>query len=411
MSDMTEKRKKLIILGIPIIIFIFLFISNHFHSKLPGEPPFKNKITFPLSWEKNFEHKITPYWDISQYGEIVCSNNSSKVYFINPLNGKTKKEILLSEDSSNMILKFNNNQIYGVVNNKDIYSINTEEKKVVKEIKNDKRILIFLNGQNIIVYKNNLIFWQDNGKVIVLNTKTGRKIKKRLFFSEVVEDVKVYNNMIYSSKNGFNIYAFEMKTLEEIWKYDIGHTHTGSKPVIIGEKMYLKVENDKRKILVFNPHNGDILNKYNIYVSFIFSDGKDLYGNGKEYVYKIDSDTGEIIWKYKEKAYEILFSNKYVYFQSSTKPVFYKLNKLTGNKVWKIDLFDITLNIKKVISTKKYDILEREDGAIFVLDKNTGEKLWKFKKTVDCDKQNWTVYNGILIISDGANKIYGYKLR
>ena len=71
---------------------------------------------------------------------------------------------------------------------------------------------------------------------------------------------------------------------------------------------------------------------------------------------------------------------------------------------------DNIFDIEEVKSTKRYDIIERNDGSIFALDKNTGEKLWKFNKSTNQQKLYWTVYNDLLIISDGGNKLYAYKL-
>ena len=87
-----------------------------------------------------------------------------------------------------MVLKFDNDNIYGVINNRIVYILDAKDKKVIKEIKSSKKNLY---DENIIVYKDYLIFWQDNGKVTVLNTNTERIINKRLFFSETIEDLEL----------------------------------------------------------------------------------------------------------------------------------------------------------------------------------------------------------------------------
>ena len=104
-----------------------------------------------------------------------------------------------------------------------------------------------------------------------------------------------------------------------------------------------------------------------------------------------------------------MFDNQNVFFESVW-PYFIKLDKITGKKIWKLKMTDNLFDIEEVKSTKIYDIIERNDGSIFVLDKNTGEKLWKFNKTTNRQKLHWRVDNDVLIISDGGNKLYAYKL-
>lgn len=57
-----------------------------------------------------------------------------------------------------------------------------------------------------------------------------------------------------------------------------------------------------------------------------------------------------------------------------------------------------------------YDLIERDDGVILILNKYTGEKLWRFDEFRNKDNMGWTIENGILIITDNVHIIYAFEL-
>ncbi|MFW6243316.1 MAG: hypothetical protein ACOC2W_04065 [bacterium] len=400
------KRVKIIITVFIIAVCIFVIFA-YYSSRMPKPLSFQNKIQHKLIWEKEFSEKITSYWDISQYGELICANNQSNIYFMNINSGNIIKKIFIDKKSYKTILIINKKNIYTIINNKLLYILDSRTGQMKKNIKNNKEMLY---EDYVISYENYLIFLKDNGKTTVIDINNESTTNKQVLMpTSSIESFSLFNGNIYYSKNGYNVYAVELDKLNQLWSYDIGHNKATSKPILLDGKVYLQIDEN---IVIFNPYNGKIIDDFLIDVSEIYTDGKSLYANTPELLMKINKDTGDILWQLKSKV--ISFSFKYdenhIYFESAKQPLFIKIDKNTGSIIWKSDLRDFSFDIKKVSSTSKYDIIERNDGYIFILDKNTGEKLWRFNNTVDKENLGWKVYDNKLIIFDGLNKFYAYDL-
>lgn len=142
-------------------------------------------------------------------------------------------------------------------------------------------------------------------------------------------------------------------------------------------------------------------------------------------IYIVNSELGlfklennEVIWnniQYNdlEKRYRFIFSGNYTY--SNTKdyrgPIIKKVDLSNGDIIWEMEKDDPRFEIRNIVSTPTYDIIQREqDGKIFLLSPETGEKLWAFENVEDPKNVSFNVYNNILIIFDGKSKLYAYNI-
>lgn len=398
---------KILVAAVIGMTFMIVFSNLYYTNRLPESLPFENKIELQLVWDKEFMDSISPYWDISQYGEIVCANNKGTIYTIDTSSGNQIDEKLLTDKGNSVVLVIDSSNIFAIIDSNILFELDLKTGQVQDIIKSDSKDLY---DDNIIYYDSYLVFWNDMGGITVLDLNTDRIVSKSLyFFGAPIAYLNIYNNIIYYSQTGFNVYAVDLKSLNKLWQYEVGHGPAHSNPVIIDDKIYLQVE---EKIVIFDYLRGNIINQINRDVVDIYTDGINLYAYTSRYFLNLNKESGETIWKHRDKVFvrDFLFVDDCIFYEAGERPAFVKLDKEDGKKIWEFDLRDYSFHIEKVVSTDKYDIIERNDGYIFILDKNTGKKLWRFNDTVDPDNLKWEIYDNKLIIFDGLDHFYSYSL-
>lgn len=164
------------------------------------------------------------------------------------------------------------------------------------------------------------------------------------------------------------------------------------------------LETGVRKLLVLDPIDGSILEKHNskVYTPFIIEN---------DYIYtrqlkKVNRITGEIIWENEDDLDLMHIGNKYIYGNSPIS--LFSIDKESGVKNWETIFGKMIHNVK---TSEKYVVVRREDGKTFILDKETGKKLWKFdSEEVYLSLEPMIVIGNALIVFTGDGTIYCFDL-
>jgi len=333
------------------------------------------------------------------------------------------KNIVLSkpQNKSSWIMSNSNHQNYlGNIYLKGINSF-LLKKKIGKDKFPGSKIIT-----SVLVFKNNMIFSDDKGTIFHVNEK-GKIIWKKNIYKKAYK--KIYKNLVFSiykgsifvSDNIGFVYSMNLSNGEILWvrNYEVG---TKSYIKIFDNKIFLI--NEDNKIFSINTKDGSLIWNVLSIESFIKSenllslaiaeDSNLLAITSSADVYKIERNTGDIIWS--RNTADSLYSDATDFFISSeivineNKVIFssgnntYLLNAEDGRTLWRKQVSSVAAPIV----TAKNIFIVTNNGYFVILEKDTGEIIssTNILKILKKKKQNTNIAGFIM----GSNKIYSITL-
>jgi outer membrane protein assembly factor BamB len=148
--------------------------------------------------------------------------------------------------------------------------------------------------------------------------------------------------------------------------------------------------------------------KYSTYIGqyMHFDEGRIYVGTGEPSVYCLDAETGEVIWMYAGKAWQLEVSGDYILIIRKWRGGIVCLRRETGEPVW--ELSGVTYNrvYDDIVLVEMYD----DTGYEGFIDRATGELLWKGDIYGGFYTQGYT--NGIFYFrTDGGKALVAFNMR
>ena len=213
---------------------------------------------------------------------------------------------------------------------------------------------------------------------------------------------EVDEEIIYWGSGDGYLYAIQGSNGELKWKFktnDIIH----ASPVVYKNNVYIGgfdgyfySINKKNGVLVwkFNTIGATYFPKGEIQKAAFVKDNVVYFGSRDYNIYALDAKTGRGRWNMKQQSGWIIATpTEYkgnIYFGTSDAHIFYCMDKINGNIIWKIPL-----NMRvygTAVADKNIVYFGTFDGKIFGVDYKTGEIKWEFQ--TEKSKLNYsTIYN------------------
>lgn len=160
------------------------------------------------------------------------------------------------------------------------------------------------------VYKEGVIFGNQNGEVVSLSLKNGKRqwsfaTKGSIFSSPAVKGDKV----ILGSGDG-KVYCLDARNGKQLWAYTTGAAVLGC-PLIAGDTVFIGGSdhsfialglNDGKLRWKFDGLNGPVVSTPLLY------EGKIIFGAWDTYLYAVDQKDGKLLWKWNPGSAVINFS-------------------------------------------------------------------------------------------------------
>lgn len=396
---------------ISILFIVFITLNNCSFDSKTG-----------IWGDKAKEKKRIAKLEIEQKEVIKVEKIYSSENFFNkqiPL----KKSIVLSKAKNNTSWVMSNLNYQNFLGN--IYLNGIDNILLKKKIGKDK-FSIYQTKTPILVFKNNIIFSDDNGTIFSINErgkilwkkniykKTYKKIYKNLTFS-------IFEGNIYIADNIGFVYSINVNdgSLRWIRNYQ---SPFKSNIKVYDNKIFLINQNNK--IFCLKANDGSVIWNVLSISSFIKSQNLLSLAISKEGdliaitssadIYKINLQTGEVLWS--RNTAESLYSDATDFFVSSELVISKdKLIFSSGNNIFSLDLYSGKTNWKQEVSSIAAPIIVNNNifivtdyGYFIILDKNTGEIISSSNilKILKKKKQKTTVTGFIM----GSDKIYSLTL-
>jgi len=334
-----------------------------------------------------------------------------------------KKNITLSKPKNNSSWLMSNLNYQNFLGN--LYLSGIDNIFLKKKIGKDKFDL-FQNITPILIFESDIIFSDDNGTIFRINDNGRIVWKKNIYkksYKKIYKDLvlSIYEDYIYIADNIGFVYSIDLSNGHLNW---IRNYEAPIKSNIKVFKNKIFLINHDNKILCLNSNDGSLI--WNIFSisSFIKSqnllsvaisrDDELLAITSSADIYKIELNTGEIIWSRNtaDSLYadatdffvssEIVVDDDKIFFSSGSN--MFALDSDTGQTNWVQEVSSVSTPI---ISDKNIFIVS-DHGYFVILDKATGEVIssTNILKILKRKKQKTKVSSFIM----GSDKIYSMTL-
>ncbi len=217
-----------------------------------------------------------------------------------------------------------------------------------------------------------MITSDDHSKISVVNLNDGAIIASKSWLN--LRGIQLYDDTLFYWETGYNIYTVAPNTLQPIWQYvENKADHLSANVLFKDNKVYF--DNAKR-IKVFNTKNGELMTEYPL-----DSLGGAMYWIGPDYLYANltgdrllckDAKNGSIIWMKNIFISSFCIIGDSLYVRNINNKTLEKLDRYNGGIIWETSWDDYFRNI---IETDKYVIVQDDNRLIYIINKDTGEKL------------------------------------
>jgi len=191
------------------------------------------------------------------------------------------------------------------------------------------------------------------------------------------------------------------------WKFEV---EIPSSPIIVDGVIYIR--SFDKHLYAIDIKTGKEQWKFDIDdygVSMKFSEGM-VYIDGDKYLYAVDSKTGEEKWKFKAGdtiTSSTAISEGMVYFGSSDK-YFYAIDIKLGKEQWKFKTGDSVCSHPAISDDMIF--FGSDDKYLYAVDSKTGEEKWKFK-TGDKVYSSPVVSDYIVYFGSCDNHLYAVDIK
>ena len=233
----------------------------------------------------------------------------------------------------------------------------------------------------------------------------------------------VSDGVVYFGSRDNHLYAVDINTGEEKWKYKTGKL-AKSPPIVVDGIVYFK--NKKKHLYAVDSNTGKL--KWNFKTRQLRSspavvDGIVCFLIIGNYIYALDSKTGEEKWKFKtmDNVYSSLkVSDGIIYFGSDDNHL-YAVDSKTGEAVDTKANYASTgfLEVEEKWSEAKWKFktspvvdgvsYRGDDHHLYAVDKKTGEEKWKFK-TGDKVNHPPAVLEGVVYFGSKDGYLYAVDI-
>ncbi len=271
----------------------------------------------------------------------------------------------------------------------------------------------FLTGGAVIsspaVVSDVVYFGSNDGNIYAVKANTGEKIWNFSTGFKVMSSPAVVGGKLYTGTDSGSLFCLDANTGTQLWKTPTGgvtfsSVNVGpiikSSPTVISDKVYVGALDNKTYCI--NANNGEIIWTFDcggpVYATPAVSEGALYIGactpNPNGTLYKLNADTGELIWQkglpYSER------DNYRSYYASPTVPAgtgmvftptnakyYYGLNATTGETIWKYQVIpgmDPTRGTEPSIASMLYSnnrVFFQDNFFLACVNATTGDLIWK----------------------------------
>lgn len=250
-----------------------------------------------------------------------------------------------------------------------------------------------------VIYKSNIIYLNGDGDLLVINKdngeliksinlgKTSRKDEWDYFLSEPL----IAEDYIYAGAGNKGVYKIDADSLDIAWEYKTSRA-VHNKAIIIKDKVIFGDMGGKNYCL--NKDSGDLIWEMktddSVMGSYAYSNDLLFLGSRDTNTYAISINNGNKVWNY-DHGHSWIMSTPVVdgdllYVGGSDNFVVQAFNKETGEEVWSTNS-SVNIATRPVVkgdliyftAGDSYNTYGK--GALFVLDKYTGEMVYRFNTT------------------------------
>ena len=261
-----------------------------------------------------------------------------------------------------------------------------------------KKLTKYTTGEYILFSKNNLIFYDEKGNIIIYSL-TEKKIKKKFnFYKKKYKKFKkklnllIDKNVIYVTDNLGYAYAFDFIKNRLIWAHNYKIPFSSNLKI---SNKNLFASNINNVFLILEKENGNNVQKIPTEEVFVKNNFKDNLSQSDNAIFYLN--TFGSLYSINEKNFKI---NWYM-----------NLNMGSGSNL--TDLF----NGNQIINDKGY-IVVTSNKSTYVIDENNGSIIYKLNiiskiKPIIIDKYLYLISNNNLLISfnlENGTIVYSYNL-
>lgn len=226
-----------------------------------------------------------------------------------------------------------------------------------------------------IIHDRKLIFGCDDSVLYTLNTSNGQLIRKFRTEGKIRGKVAISGKkVVFTSDDGF-LYCLNSKTGDVIWKSRIHDGH------------YLRKDPSYTETSWDYALSSPVISKESIFI-----------GSVDSCFYKLDLQTGKILWKFKtdhiiRATPQIAGQLAYV---GNWSGKFYAIDTSTGKQVWIADLHQPILSQPAI--ENNHVITGSRHAWLWCLDAQTGSEIWKYNYWWSWVESSPVIEEGIIYI-------------
>jgi len=262
---------------------------------------------------------------------------------------------------------------------------------------------------------------KDNSILVeLIRTEEKAVIWKFNLGFEVVDSSPIISGgKVYIGSYDHYLYCLDVNDGDVVWKYKTGHV-IRSTPAVSDGKVY--ISSFDSYLYCLNANNGNFIwkSKVAIYKSSdwkkhigisdsspAISNGKVYIGSSDSYIYCLNADNGNILWKYKTGGaiYSTpSISDEKIYI-SSFDSYLYCLNADNGSVIWKYKTEGMGYSSPAVSNGKVY--IGPKNSGFYCFNANSGNVIWKYN--IGINYSSPTVYDGKVYIGLYGPTLYCFN--
>ena len=357
------------------ILIILIFVNSCSFDNKTGIWNNEKNVTKEKSDQfKNFE-KISSSQKI--FNEIISPEKNLKIRLPNLAQPKEWNEIFYNS---------NNNYIN--------FDYNFSNQVILKT----KKLTKYTIGEYILFSKNNLIFYDEKGNIIIYSLTEKKTVKRFNFYKKKFKKFKkklnliIEKNIIYVTDNLGYAYAFDFLENKLIWAKNYKIPFSSNLKI---SNKNLFASNINNVFLILEKENGNNVQKIPTEEVLVKNNFKDNLSQNKNSIFYLN--TFGSLYSINVKNFKV---NWYI-----------NLNEATGSNL--TDLF----NGNQIINNNGY-IVVTSNKSTYVIDENSGSIIYKFNiiskiKPIIINKHIFLISNNNLLISfdiENGTIVYSYDL-
>lgn len=290
-------------------------------------------------------------------------------------------------------------------------------KHLVREIREDGTSRMERFDAPISCFGSTVLIGSMSGKLFAFDGETGDEVWTYDVGGPVLGTVNllrsatedVSDRAFVISQDDGSLHAIDLETGKRVWKTESIDRCDGSPSVKNGKIVFGSCA---AALHVFSATDGQLLRNIEfdpdsqVAGGIALVDESAYSGSHSGHVFRVNVQTGEILWMNEDSEDEVLstpsVAGDYVVFTSYDGGV-YALDRQTGEKKWKYDTEGWPTS--PIIAGDK--VVVSADGLLYLLDLTTGDELWSYE--VSDEISSPAIIDGMLVVGseDGTVTAFG----